>query len=129
MEMQGEVRASIVLAMDIGLCTWAYAPNVIVQCFLYSGNVPSNIALLQMFGIMEFSCGMAFSQNTTNFIRLILNIFGTALKGHDDTMLLTRSFITRMARSIFGTCSPADVQLTLKVLEYLFLHVSELPIS
>ena len=68
------------------------------------------IALLHVFGTIELACRTELSQKTTNFTMQSLNIVGTDLKCHVVRIDMSRSFITLIACSTSGTCSPAAVQ-------------------
>ena len=109
--MAGVVLGAMVFVMFLGLWTCTYVPKLILQCFSKSGNCTVIIDLLQMFGSMEFSWGIEFIQNMTNFIRLILNICGTILYGYIVTTHLILSLIVLTHLSASGTCSHAAVQL------------------
>ena len=109
MDMHGEVRAAMVLVCVCGLCTCAYVPKGIVQCLLYLGKVPSSNVLLLILGMIDLLVDMALSQKIMAFTIFTLNVIGTFVDGHDVTILRMRSLITRIARSISGTCSPVAV--------------------
>ena len=113
MDIHGDVQGAIIFVCVCGLCTCAYVPKGMVQCLLYLGKVSRSNVLLPMFGMIDVLVGMVFSQKITNFIMLFLNESGTFLNGHGVTMIQICSFMTQIARSISGTCSPAAVQLRL----------------
>ena len=105
-DIAGDVLGCIPLVYIWGLCTWAYCPNSMLQCYLKSMNWLVMIVLPLTFGIIEFLFGTAFNQQITYCTINHLKTFGTKTKLQVVTIDCTRSSIVLIVRSThcLGCC-------------------------